>query len=89
MITGTKGETMDANPIYNRLTDIFRDVFDDDDLIVTPAMTAADVEEWDSLNHIRLVLSIEKSFGLRFSAAEVGSLKNVGEFVDLIQSKAA
>lgn len=80
---------MENQAIYAQLTDIFRDVFDDDDLVVTPVMTAADVEEWDSLNHIRLVLSIEKSFGLRFSAAEVGHLKNVGEFVDLIQSKAA
>ncbi len=80
---------MNASSIYARLTDIFREVFDDDGLVVTPATTAADVEEWDSLNHIRLVLSIEKGFGLRFSAAEVGSLKNVGEFVELIQSKAA
>jgi acyl carrier protein len=78
---------MDSQSIYGRLTDIFKEVFDDENLVVNPAMTAADVEEWDSLNHIRLVLTIEKSFGLRFSAAEVGSLKNVGEFVDLIQSK--
>lgn len=80
---------MNTSSIYSRLTEIFREVFDDDDLVVEPALTAADVEEWDSLNHIRLVLSIEKGFGLRFSAAEVGSLKNVGEFVELIQSKAA
>ena len=80
---------MNNSSIYSRLTDIFRDVFDDDELVVTPELTAADVEEWDSLNHIRLVLSIEKSFGFKFSAAEVGSLKNVGEFVDLIESKAA
>jgi acyl carrier protein len=78
---------MDNQSIYVRLTDIFKEVFDDDNLVVNPAMTAADVDEWDSLNHIRLVLTIEKNFGLRFSAAEVGNLKNVGEFVDLIQSK--
>jgi acyl carrier protein len=80
---------MNTSSIYERLTEIFREVFDDDELEVIPALTADDVEEWDSLNHIRLVLSIEKGFGLRFSAAEVGSLKNVGEFVELIQSKAA
>jgi acyl carrier protein len=80
---------MNTSSIYDRLTEIFREVFDDDELEVIPALTADDVEEWDSLNHIRLVLSIEKGFGLRFSAAEVGSLKNVGEFVELIQSKAA
>lgn len=79
---------MNTSSIYDRLTEIFREVFDDDGLVVNPELTAADVEEWDSLNHIRLVLSIEKGFGLRFSAAEVGSLKNVGEFVELIQSKA-
>jgi acyl carrier protein len=80
---------MNTSSIYERLTEIFREVFDDDELEVIPALTADDVEEWDSLNHIRLVLSIEKGFGLRFSAAEVGGLKNVGEFVELIQSKAA
>ena len=80
---------MDSQSIYVRLTDIFKEVFDDDSLVVNPTMTAEDVDEWDSLNHIRLVLTIEKSFGLRFSAAEVGNLKNVGEFVDLIQSKSA
>lgn len=80
---------MNTSSIYERLTEIFRDVFDDEELVVAPALTADDVEEWDSLNHIRLVLSIEKGFGLRFSAAEIGNLKNVGEFVELIQSKAA
>ena len=80
---------MDSQLIYVRLTNIFKEVFDDDNLVVNPTMTAEDVDEWDSLNHIRLVLTIEKSFGLKFSAAEVGNLKNVGEFVALIQSKSA
>ena len=75
--------------VFADLTTVFRDVFDDDDLMLTPATTAADIEEWDSLNHIRLVLSVEKQFGLSFSAAEVGGLKNVGEFADLIRAKAA
>lgn len=80
---------IDDTAIYARLSDIFHDVFDDDSIVVTPAMTAADIDEWDSLNHIRLVLSVERNFALRFSAAEVGRLKNVGEFVHLIQSKAS
>lgn len=79
---------MDTTAIYTRLTRIFHDVFDDESIVVTPAMTAADLDEWDSLNHIRLVLSVEKQFSLHFSAAEVGRLKNVGEFVQLIQAKA-
>jgi acyl carrier protein len=80
---------MSTDAIYAKLTDIFHDVFDDDGIIVAPELTAADVDEWDSLSHIRLVLAIEKKFGVKFSAAEVGRLKNVGEFVALIQSKTA
>lgn len=80
---------MDTDTIYTRLTPIFHDVFDDETIAVTPTLTADDVDEWDSLAHIRLVLAIEKKFGLKFSAAEVGRLKNVGEFVALIQAKGA
>lgn len=77
----------DATQIYAKLTDIFRDIFDDDDLQVTPELTAKDVDEWDSLNHIRLVLSVERAFSVTFSAAQVDRLKNVGEFAELIGSK--
>ena len=80
---------MENKDVYDRLTEIFHDVFDDDSIVVTPELSAADIEEWDSLTHIRLVVSIERSFHLKFSAAEVGQLKNVGEFVDLIQMKVA
>ena len=80
---------MENKEIYARLTEIFHDVFDDDSIVVTPELKAADIDEWDSLTHIRLVVSIERSYKLKFSAAEVGRLKNVGEFVDLIQMKAA
>ncbi len=80
---------MSTDAIYTKLTNIFHDVFDDESIQVTPQLTADDVDEWDSLSHIRLVLAIEKKFGLKFSAAEVGRLKNVGEFVELIQSRSA
>jgi acyl carrier protein len=73
--------------ITNRLTNVFREVFDDESIAITPAMTADDIDEWDSLSHIRLVLSVEKEFGAKFSAAEIGALKNVGDFVKLIESK--
>ncbi|MFT3735050.1 MAG: acyl carrier protein [Rhodocyclaceae bacterium] len=79
---------LDSRDIYTRLTPIFHDVFDDESIVVTPDMSAADIEEWDSLSHIRLVVSIERAFALRFSAAEVGRLKNVGEFVELIRERA-
>jgi acyl carrier protein len=73
--------------IYQKLAGIFRDVFDDETLIIAPELTAADVDEWDSLSHIRLVLTVEKNFAINFTAAEVASLKNVAEFVDLIGMK--
>lgn len=73
--------------IYQRLTTIFRDVFDEDNLLVTPETTADDVDGWDSLTHVRLVLAVSKAFGVRFSAAEIGGMKNVGEFATLIEQK--
>jgi acyl carrier protein len=79
---------MDAADIYPRLTDIMRDVFDDENLVVGPELTADDVEEWDSLTHLRLMLTIQKSFGVKFSAGEIGTLKNVGDLARLIQAKA-
>lgn len=78
---------MENAEIYQRLNGIFRDVFQEDDIVVGPDLTAADVDEWDSLSHIRLVLTVEKAFNIKFSASEIGNLKNVGEFVQLIQAK--
>ena len=80
---------MEDVEIYQRLQGIFHDVFDNDSIVVKPELTADDVEEWDSLSHIRLVLTVEKAFGVKFSASQIGNLKNVGEFVALIKSKAA
>ena len=78
---------MSATDIYPRLTEIFRDVFDDEALQLTPELTSDDVEGWDSLAHIRLVLMVENTFRIKFSAGEVGKLTNVGEFADLIDRK--
>jgi acyl carrier protein len=78
---------MDAQSIYDRMALVFREVFDDDGLVLTPAMTAKDVAEWDSLNHIRLVVAIEAEFKIRFTAGEISDLENVGELVALIQRK--
>jgi len=80
---------MESTEIYQKLTGIFRKVFDDDSIVVRPDLTADDVDEWDSLSHIRLVLTVEKAFNIKFSASEIGRLKNVGEFADLIKSKAS
>lgn len=78
---------MTDSTIYEQLTTVFQDVFDDDELVVTPELTADDVDEWDSLSHIRLVLSVERAFKVKFSAAEVDKLKNVADLVDLIKAK--
>jgi len=75
--------------VYAGLNGIFRDVFDDDTIVVKPELTADDVAEWDSLSHVRLVLAVQKHFNAKFSAAEIASLKNVGDLARLIQTKAA
>ena len=79
---------MDEARIYEKLTQIFRDVFQEDNLVLAPELTADDVEGWDSMSHVRLVISVERAFALKFSASEVGMLKNVGDLVSLIKSKA-
>jgi acyl carrier protein len=73
--------------IYRRLTAIFHDVFEDDSIVLTPDLTAADVPDWDSLSHIRLVLAVQKEFGAKFSAAQTAGLKNVGDLAELIRAK--
>ncbi|MEC7595659.1 MAG: acyl carrier protein [Pseudomonadota bacterium] len=75
---------MRFNEVMGLLNPIFRDVFDDDELVITANTTAKDIDGWDSLTHIRLVISIEKAFDLRFTAAEISALENVGEMVELI-----
>lgn len=71
--------------IYARLAEIFQSVFDEDSIKITPELSAKDVEGWDSLTHIRLLLTIEKAFKIKFSTAEIGKLQNVGDLVTLIK----
>ena len=66
---------------------IFREVFDDDTLMIGDSTNSSDIEDWDSLEHIALVVSMEKEFDLKFDLKEVNKLANVGEMVDLIASK--
>ena len=74
--------------LKRRLNEVFRETFDDDSLEIYGEMTARDVEEWDSLMHITLVVATEKEFGLQLNAAEVGQLKNVGEMLDILEQRA-
>jgi acyl carrier protein len=71
--------------IYARLTKVFHDVFADDELQIHPKMTADDVPEWDSMSHVRLMLTVERAFNTKFAAAEIAGLKNVGDLVSVIQ----
>ncbi len=75
--------------IYAQLTPIFHDVMDDESLVISPETNSETVDDWDSLAHIRLVVSIEKAFQMKFSAGEISELKNVGELVTLIMKKKA
>jgi acyl carrier protein len=80
---------MASDDTLNVIQEVMGDVFDVDNLSVTPETTAADVEEWDSLSHIRLVVAIEKRFKIAFKNAEIGNLKNVGDLVSLVNAKVA
>ena len=76
----------------SELNDLFQDVFDDDELTIIHNTSSSDIEGWDSLMHINLIVAIEKNFGVEFAAAEIASLnqagKNVGSLIQLLEQKA-
>ena len=78
---------MTREEVFEKLNEVFRDVFEDDDITVNDATTAADIEDWDSLEHINLVNAIEQEFEIKFSMGEIVTMKNVGEMVDIIMKK--
>ena len=78
---------MSSRDLLLEVQDIMRDVFDVDDLVISENTTAEDVEEWDSLSHIRLIVAIEREFGFKFKNSEIETLKNVGDLIKLIESK--
>ena len=78
---------MDEAQIYARLAKVFEGVFDEDSIEITPGLSAKDVDGWDSLTHIRLMLTIERDFKIKFSTAEIGKLENVGALVALIKAR--
>ena len=79
-----------TNPdnIRDRLQTVFRETFDDDTIVLSDEMTAEDLDDWDSVSHISLVLAVERDFGLTLNAAEIGSLENVGAMIALLRAKA-
>ncbi|MEO5659191.1 MAG: acyl carrier protein [Polaromonas sp.] len=78
---------MNETEILTALNQVFRDVFDDDDIVITAATSAEDIEGWDSQAHVNLIVAAEVRFGIRFRTAELESLHNVGQFADLILAK--
>jgi acyl carrier protein len=80
---------MDQNTVKLRLNKVFQDIFDDPSLQISESTTAADIEAWDSLTHIDLIVQVEKEFKIKLSTGEVRGLKNVGDFIGLIAKKAA
>ena len=81
---------MAEDDIWQRLTAVFRDVFGDDEIEIHSGTTAEDIEDWDSLTNVQLLIAIEKEFdGMKFNTGEVANLENVGQMVTLIQERLA
>jgi acyl carrier protein len=78
---------MSEEEIYKTLTETFQEVFDDDDIVPHADMVADDVDGWDSLTHIMLIVATEKEFGIKFTTQEIGDFKNVGSLVSLIKKR--
>ena len=79
---------LNEQDVMPRLTRVFRNVFGDKRLIISRRTTADDVDDWDSLEHINLISAVEDEFGIRFKMGEVSSMKNVGEMVEIIKTRA-
>ncbi len=80
---------MTSQEAIEKLTAVFRSVFDDDSIILTPETTSEDIEEWDSLNQIKIILACEKSFRLKLNARKINTLENVGQMIDYVRAEAA
>jgi acyl carrier protein len=78
---------METSEIYSKLTDLFRELFADDSIVLTPQTTADDIEGWDSFNHISVIVAVETRFGVKMSTAEIENLANVGALVSAILGK--
>lgn len=79
---------LSVDEVYDRLTAVFHDVFDDNTIELYDDMTSDDIEDWDSMEHINLIGAVEDEFGIRFKMGEVSTMKDVGEMVDIILERA-
>lgn len=78
---------MSNQEILEKVQDIFRDILDNDEIVLDESTCADDIDEWDSLSHIQLVVSIEKAFGIKFNSKDMMNWQNVGDMIECIQSK--
>ena len=78
---------MEKDVVLSRVQDIFRDILDNDEIVLSDETTADDIEEWDSLSHIQLIVAIEKAFKIKFTSLEIMKWNNVGEMVDSMMEK--
>lgn len=79
---------MTREEVFEKLNEVFREQFDDEEIVVGETTTAEDIEDWDSLEHINLVVAVEKAFGVKFTMGETIGMENVGEMVDIILKRA-
>ena len=79
---------MTREEVFEALDEVFQDEFDDESIHVTEVTVSDDIEDWDSLEHINLIVAIERRFNMKFTMGEVTGMKNVGEMVDIILQRA-
>lgn len=80
---------MEKQVIVEKITEIFREVFNDNNIVINDEMTANDVENWDSLTHMLMITKVEEEFGVKFKLKELNKLKQVGDIVSLLVEKTA
>lgn len=80
---------MSREEVFGKLNEVFREVFDEEDITVTETTTADDIEDWDSLEHINLMAAVEQEFGIKFTMGQIVTMKNVGEMATIILEKLA
>lgn len=78
---------MERQLIVEKITTIFREVFGDNNIVINDEMTAADVENWDSLTHMQMITKVEDELGIKFKLKELNRLKKVGDLISIVESK--
>lgn len=78
---------MDKTELINKLTSVFRKIFNNESLVLSDGLTANDIDQWDSLSHMILITEIEKVFSIKFRLKELNKMRNVGDMVEIIASK--